>query len=133
MKAIEIIFVAVFVGLPLWFIASGWHSYMRLGANSIGSHQMGIGLALVSISASMWIAVLVLMFWEDYSVSARFVAQKVSPMVLGLVNILLCIAALGFSLVWRNSNRDDGGLKRAISISGGILMLGWLLFSANPH
>jgi uncharacterized protein YacL len=134
MNIIEAILAALFLGIPLWFVAKAWRSYLRLDVNSGGrSFQTRIGLALISVSAAMWIAVLVLISLQDYSRSVWFLARKVSPMVLGFINIVLCVVAFVCSETWRNSAQDNTALKRSIGISSGVLILVWLFLVANPH
>lgn len=134
MKVSEAVLAALLLGMPVWLVARAWRSYLTLGVNSGGKLlQMQMGLILISVSAATWIVVFALMFLEDYSIGVRSLTQNLSPMTLGLVNILLCIGALGCSEIWRNSGPENTRLKRAIGVSSGVLMLVWLFLLANPH
>ena len=77
---------------------------------------MRLGLALISVSATMWIAVFVLMLLEDYRNGARSLSQNVSPTAFGAINILLCAGGLGCSGIWRNSAQGTAGVRKAIGI-----------------
>lgn len=93
---------------------------------------MQIGLIFISVSAATWVAVFALMILEDYSIGLTL-AQNLSPMVVGLFNILLSIGAFACSGVWQNSGDENKRLKRAIGVASGVLILIWLFIFANPH
>ena len=134
MRVIVAIFAALLLGTPLWLVPRAWRSYHRLGVSSSGELlRMRAGLALISVSAASWIAVFSLTVLEDYSVAARSLAQNLSPVVLGLINILLCVAAFGCSEAWRSSAHENGAVRRAIGIGSAALTLVWLFILANPH
>jgi hypothetical protein len=132
-KANDILFVAFLLGIPVWLVARAWRSYFGLDVNSGGkSFRMRAALVLLSVSLLAWIAIIILMTLEDYSIGLTL-AQNLSPMVEGFFNILLCIGAFGCSGVWRTSGGGDKKLKRAIAVASGVLIMMWLLIFLNPH
>ena len=134
MKLGELIFVAVLSGIPAWLVLRAWRRYFALNLTSVGDLlQMRIGLTLLSITASMWLALLVLMILEEYSNEARSVAQKVSPSITGLINFLLCSGGLACSWFRRKSAHESLPVRRAVALASGCLMLIWLLLMSNPH
>lgn len=134
MNAVEAVFAALLLGMPIWFVARAWHIYLGLSANSRGRLlQLRMGLMLISVSAGIWIAVFALLFSEDYSIDAASLTRNVPIGILGLIDILLCIAAFGCSEVWRSVDKESIRLRRAIGFSSGVLVLVWLFVLTNPH
>jgi hypothetical protein len=128
-----VLFAVLILGVPVWLVARAWRTYLRLDVNCRAKLvRMRIGLALISVSAATWIVMFALIALAHYSVAVRFVLQNVPPMVPGLINILLCVAAFGCSEAWRNSADENRALKRAIGVSSGALILVWLFLLANP-
>ena len=134
MRLGEVVLIVALFAAPLYFLLKAWGRYAALDRASGGDlFQMQIGLALVSLAAFLWVAVLALMFLEDYSAGARSVAQGVSPGKLALFNLLLCAAALTCALRGFRSAQETIPLRRSMGISSGCLMLGWFFLAINPH
>jgi hypothetical protein len=132
-KANEILFVAFLLGMPVWPVARAWRSYLGLDVNSGGkSFRMRTALVLLSVSLLAWIATIILITLEEYSIGLNL-AQNLSPMADSFYNILLCIGAFGCSGVWRTSGDGNKKLKRAIGVASGVLIMMWLLIFLNPH
>lgn len=134
MKFAELVFVAALFGIPLWLLSRAWHRYLALDRASIrGLFQMRAGLALISITTTIWLAVFALMILEDYSGHARAIAHHFSPLTLGLTNLFLCLAALACAGFPRKSAPETAALRRAIAASSACLLLIWLSILGNPH
>jgi hypothetical protein len=134
MKFKESVVIALLLGIPLWLVARAWFRYLRLNRTAAADlSQMRMGLALISATTILWMAMLLLMILEDYSARARSVAQNVAPGPLGSINLLLCFGALMCSRFGRKSAQDTTPLRRAIGVSSGCLMVIWLFFLGNPH
>ena len=133
-KSTELIFAAALLGIPLWLVARAWVRYLALGPLSAEELlRMRVGLALVSITTILWVAVLALMAFEDYSAGAKSIARGLSPGAVGLVNLGLCVGGLVCSFVGLRSARESVRLRIAIAASSGCLMFFWLFIAANPH
>lgn len=130
----EVIFVAALVGIPLWLVIRAWSRYSSMKGSEIGDRlQMQAGLTLASLSTCMWIGVLALMILEDSNAEVRSIARNISPGAIGLINLLVCSAALVCSQAGRRSAPHSARLRFAIALSSGCLMLGWVILAANPH
>jgi hypothetical protein len=133
-KSTELIFVAAFLGIPLWLVARAWVRYLGLGPLAAEEVlQMRAGLALVSVTTILWFAVLALITLEDYSAGAKSIARNLSPGAVGLVNLALCAGGLVCSFLGRRSARESVRLRNAIALCSGCLMFLWLFIAANPH
>ena len=134
MKFGELTFLALLFGVPLWLVLMAWRRYLAVDRASIEDLiQMRTGLTLISLTTSMWFAVLVLMVLEDHSTEAKSLATNLSPAMLGLINLLLCAGGLVCSGRGLRSAQQTGPLRRAMGASSGFVMLIWLFLLANPH
>lgn len=134
MKFGELVFVALLCGIPLWLVLTTWRRYFAVDRASVDHlSQMRAGLTLVSISTSIWFAVFALMLLEDHSVEAKSLATKLSPAMLGGINVLFCVGGLVCSGRGLRSAQRTGPIRRGMGASSGFLMLIWLFLLANPH
>ena len=134
MKFSDLVLVTAVLVVPVWLAILMWLRYIRLGDSSAGDlSQMRIGLLLVSATTIMWIAVFALMSLEDRSAAAKQVARNISPGLVGLVNLSLCIGGLVCSRFGRRTARETVALRSAMGLCSGWLMVLWLFITANPH
>jgi hypothetical protein len=134
MKFGELAFVALLFGAPLWLVLTAWRWYLAVNRGAVENlFQMRTGLTLISLTTSMWFAVLVLMILEDHSGEAKSLATHLSPAMLGFINLLFCTGGLVCSGRGLRSAPQTRRLRRAMGASSGYLMLIWLLLLSNPH
>jgi hypothetical protein len=134
MKFGELALVAFLFGVPLWLLFTAWRRYLAVDRSSVEDlFQMRTGLALITLTTSVWLAAFLLMMLEDYSAEAKSLATNVSPGKIGLINFVFCAGGLVCSGLRLRSVQQTGPLRRAIGASSGFLMLIWLILLANPH
>ena len=107
MKTGEMVFIAALFGIPLWLLVRVWARYLAVdGCASAKLFQMRAGLALISASTIMWVAVFVVMILQDDSAGASSIARTLSPGLVGSVNILLCIGGTRELRISRNARSE---------------------------
>jgi hypothetical protein len=127
-----LVFEVAPIVIPLALVLWAWHRYLSLKGDPVGElFQMRLGLGLVSISTSMWLALWLLMFSE--SEGAKSMRENLSPGMLGLINLLLAMTGFACSRLGRKSAQETAPLRRAIAVSSGCIGLLWLLLASNPH
>jgi hypothetical protein len=130
MLVFEVAPIVIPLGLVLWT----WRRYLALDpASAEDLFQMRLGVGLVSISISMWLAVWLLMALGDISEAAKSIRENLSPGMLGLINLLLAMTGFACSRLGRKSTQETVPLRRAIAVSSGCVGLLWLLLASNPH
>jgi hypothetical protein len=65
--------------------------------------QMRSGMAFLSLSASMWLALFVLIFAVDRGRTAGWIEQNVSPITLALINVPMGAGGIACSRLGRKS------------------------------
>jgi hypothetical protein len=130
----QLLVVSALVGLPVWLLLRVWRRYVALRrAATPGSLQETIGAALLTLSASLWIAILALMILEDYAFAARALAQNLSVLKLGILNLFLCLGGFICSRLADKSPIEKLSFRRALGLASICLLLVWLLFMSNLH
>jgi len=94
---------------------------------------MRTGIAFLSFSAGLWLALFVLIFAVDRSRPAGWIEQNVSPITLALINVPICAGGIACSRLGRKSAGKSLPLRKAIGLASGCLTLIWLLVMSNPH
>ena len=121
-------------GIPLWLAARAWRRYFALGGGAVADRsQMRVGLALTTATTAMWLAVFAIMALQGRNALAYSLARKLSPGIVGLVNLCLCAGGLVCSRLRHIAAQQTVALRKAIAASSGVLMMIWLLLTLNPH
>jgi hypothetical protein len=94
---------------------------------------MRTGIALLSLSAGMWLALFALIVVVGGNNTAGWIEQNVSPITLALINVPICAGGIACSRLGRKSAGESLPLRKAIGLASGCLMLIWLLVLSNPH
>ena len=134
MSFLAVIFAVALFGAPVWLISRAWSMYLSLDRPSVAHlGQIQAGLASISLSTAFWLAVFLTMILEDHSAQARSIGQHLSPFVVGVSNLVLClggVACAGFG--WATAG-ETARLRKAMVVSSGCLILIWLFILINPH
>lgn len=129
-----LIFEIALIVIPLGLVSLAWRRYLMLTSTSTGrSLQVRMGLGLISLSVSMWLAVCIVMALGDNNQGARSIRENLSPGMLATINLLLLMGGFACSRAWRQSEQETVPLRRTIALSSGCLMFLWLLLASNPH
>jgi hypothetical protein len=127
-------FAAAVTLLPTQLVLRAWHRYSKLDKRALRDlPQMRTGIAFLSFSAGMWLALFVLIFAVDRGRTAGWIEQNVSPITLALLNVPVCAGIIACSRLGRKSAGESLPLRKAIGRASGCLMLIWLLVLSNPH
>lgn len=114
MKFGELALAALLCGVPLLLVSTTWRRYLAVDRASVGNlFQMRAGLTLISLSTSIWFAVLALMILEDHSAEAKSWATNLSPAMIGLINLLFCVGGLICAGRGLRSAQQTGPIRRS--------------------
>jgi len=120
--------------LPTWLVLRAWLKYFALERACVRDlAQMRTSLTFLSITASMWLTLCVLVFVVDRNNTAGWIERNGSPITLALINVPICVGGIACSRLGRKSAGESLSLRKAIGLASGCLMLIWLLLLSNPH
>lgn len=130
----EFIFIIAVGCVPLWLALRTWNRYAEIHRAGVAEQsQMLVGLALVTLTTAMWLAAFGLIILQDHSSLMKRIAVNVSPGLVGVANLPLCIGAFICSQLRKSSAQQTVPLRKALASSSGFLTLLWLLLTLNPH
>ena len=121
-------------GVPLWLAGRVIHRYFALGRVVVADRwQMRVGLGLTIATTVMWWGIFALIALQDHNALIYSLARKANPGEIELLNLCLCIAGLGCSVLRKSCGHQTAKLRNAIAASCGLLAFVWLALALNPH
>jgi hypothetical protein len=130
----ECLFLVLLCGIPLWLAVRTWKRYFDMGGTAVVERpQMLVGLALITASTAMWLAVFALVVLQDHNSLLKTMAVDLSPGTIGLLNISLCAGGIICSRLGRSTAQRTLAMRKAIASSSSFLMLMWFVLLLNPH
>ncbi len=131
---LDLILFMILVGIPVWLVATAWSRYAGIRQH-LRSGLLGVrlGLTFISGATGVWLAVFALMVLQDQIIQVQIVARSLSPGLIGLANLGLCVIAIIVTQLASGSDHDVTAIKRRVLASGSFLALISLFLLANPH
>lgn len=121
-------------GIPVWLAGRVIYRYFALDRAALADlWQMRIGLVLTIATTVMWLWVFALIALQDHNALIYSLARKANPGEIELLNLCLCIAGLGCSVLRKSRGHSSAKLRSAIAANCGLLAFVWLALALNPH